>query len=63
MFHCRSGTYKLLVLTTVFDGNVWLSGLIEHLEGEVLKIGLHFGIVKLATNEALCIENAVRRMY
>ena len=60
MFHCRSGTYKLLVLTTVCDGNVWLSGLVEDLEGEVLDIRLHFGIVKLATNKTLGIENATK---
>ena len=57
-FHCKSGTYKLLGLATVFDRNIWLSEPVIHLEGEVLKIRLHVGIIKLATNETRGVENA-----
>ena len=38
---------------------MWLSTLVNDLEGEMLDIELHFSIAELATDETLCIENGV----
>lgn len=51
------GTYEFLGLASVFNRNIGLSSLVQHLEGEMLDIGLHFNIVELATNETLGIED------
>lgn len=50
-------TYEFLVLATVLDPHVWLSGFVNDLEGEMLDIGLNFDIREFATNETLGIEN------
>jgi len=40
-------TYEFLVLTAVIiHANVGFAGLVENLEGEVLDIGLNFGILE-----------------
>ena len=52
-------TYDLLGLATVLNLNVGLAILAEDLEGEVLEIGLHLGVVELATNETLSVEDTV----
>ena len=40
------------------DPDVWLAGLVEDLEGEVLDIGLDFCIGEFTANETLSIEHA-----
>ncbi len=60
MLYNRENTHKLLLLTTVLNADVRLSALAEDLKGEMLEIGLHFSIVKLATNETLGVEDTER---
>ena len=50
-------TYKFLVFATVLDPDVRLAGLVDDFEGEVLEIGLDFGIGEFTANETLCIED------
>ena len=57
---CKWNTYEFLGFASVLDRNIGLSSLVDHLEGKVLDIGLHFDIVELATNETLGTEDAVR---
>ena len=56
---CKKTTYEFLGLATVLNLNVGLAILAEDLEGEVLDIRLHFGVVELATNESLSVEDTV----
>ena len=53
-------TYEFLGFASVLDRNIGLSILVDHLEGKVLDIGLHFDIIELATNKTLGTEDAVR---
>jgi len=50
-------TYEFLFLATIFDPDVWFASLVDDFEGEVLEVGLHFGIGKFATDETLGIED------
>jgi hypothetical protein len=50
-------TYEFFFLATVFNTDVGFTTLAEDLEGEVLEVGLNFGIIELATNKTFCIEN------
>jgi hypothetical protein len=59
----RNGeTYEFLVLATVLYPDVRLAALVDDREGEVLDVGLHFGIRELATDETLGIEHAVKEI-
>ena len=58
-----SETYELLGLATVFDLNVGLATLVDHLEGEVLHVGLHLGIFELAADETFGVEDGVVRVH
>jgi hypothetical protein len=53
----RNKTYEIFLLATILDLDVRFASLVEDLEGEVLNIGLHFGIVELSADETLCIED------
>lgn len=54
----RNGqTYKFLVLATILNPNVRLAGLVKDREGEVLDIGLNFGLGEFTANETLSIED------
>ena len=52
-------THEFLVLATVLDADVRLSGLVENGEREVLDIGLDLGVVELATDETLRVKDGV----
>ena len=45
------------MLATVLDIDVWLTTLVNDLEGKVLHIGLNLGIGEFTTNETLGIED------
>lgn len=50
---------ECLLLALELDLNDRLATLVDDLEGEVLHIGLNLGVVELASDEALCVENCV----
>ena len=56
-------THKLLELATVLDLDVRLSTLVRDLEWPVLHVALDLGIIELATNETLSIEDGVFRVH
>ena len=53
-------TYEFLVLATVLDLDVWLSSLVDDLEGEVLDIGLHFRIGESTADKTFNSEDTGR---
>ena len=55
-------THKLLELATVLDLDVRLSTLVRDLEWPVLHVALDLGIIELATNETLSVEDGVLRV-
>lgn len=50
-------TDEFLCLTAVLDLDVRLSGPADDLEGEVLDIRLHFGVIELAADETLGVKD------
>lgn len=54
-------THKFLLLSTVLNLNVGFATLAEDLEGEMLHIGLNFGIVEFTTDETFGIENTMEK--
>jgi hypothetical protein len=55
---CVCGTHEFLLLASVLDLNVRFGVFAEDLKREVLQVGLHLSVSKLAANETLSIENA-----
>ncbi len=49
----------MLGLATVLDLNVGLATLVDHLEGEVLHVGLDLSILELSSDETLGVEDGV----
>ena len=49
----------MLRLTAVLNLNGGLATLADDLEGEVLDVGLHLGVIEFATDETLRIEDSV----
>ena len=52
-------TYKFFLLATILDLDIRLSVFAHNFEGEVLNIGLHFGVSEFSTDETLRIENTI----
>ena len=52
-------TYKLLGLALVLNLDDGLTTLVDDGEREVFHIGLNFGVIELASNETLSIEDGV----
>ena len=52
-------TYKLLELRLVLNPDHWLLALVANLKRPVLRIALDLGIVVLAANEALGVEDSL----
>jgi hypothetical protein len=50
-------SYEFFVFSFIFNTDVRFPSLAEHLEGEVLEIGLNLSIVKFSTNKTFCIED------
>ncbi|KAH3685156.1 hypothetical protein WICPIJ_003873 [Wickerhamomyces pijperi] len=48
-----------LGFTLELNLDLWLGGLVDNLEWEVLDVTLHLNVVKLSTNQTLSIENSV----
>ena len=55
-------THEFAELATVLDLDVRLSTLVCDLEWPVLHVALDLGIIELATNETLCVEDGVFRV-
>ena len=53
------GTHEFAELATVLDLDVRLSTLVRDLEWPVLHVALDLGIIELATNETLGVEDGV----
>ena len=49
----------MLRLAAVLNLNGGLATLADDLEGEVLDVGLHLGIIEFAADETLCVEDGV----
>ena len=56
------GTHEFAELATVLDLDVRLSTLVRDLEWPVLHVALDLGIIELATNETLSVEDGVLRV-
>lgn len=54
---------ELLLLALELDLDDGLAALLDNLEGEVLHVGLDLGVVELASNETLSIEDGVDRVH
>ena len=52
-------TYEVLRLALVLDLDVGLATLADDVEGEVLHVGLDLGVIKLAADETLRVEEGV----
>jgi hypothetical protein len=50
--------HKFLLLATVLNADVRLSGLVGNLEGEVLDIGLHLRIIEFAADETFGVQDS-----
>ena len=50
-------TYKFFLFTTIFNTDVRFATLVKDLEWEILEIGLHPRVIKLASNETFHIIN------
>jgi hypothetical protein len=48
-------THKFLLLATILDTDVRPPSPVENLEGEVLDVGLHLGIIEFAADETFCV--------
>ena len=55
-------THEFAELATVLDLDVRLSTLVRDLEWPVLHVALDLGIIELATNETLSVEDGVLRV-
>ena len=56
------GTHKVLLVTTVLHADVGFAVLFDHLEGPVLHVLFDFGVVNLAANETLGVEDSIFRV-
>ena len=57
----RLYTYEVLELVLVLDLNHRLPALVDDLEGPVLHVTLELGVLELASDETLRVENGLRR--
>ena len=58
----RKCTHELTVLAVVLDRDDRLASSVDDGEGPVLHVLLEFGLVELATDQALCVEYGVLRV-
>jgi hypothetical protein len=56
-------TYKFFVFAPVLDSDVWFTGSVDYLEGEVLDVRLDFWVGKLPADKTLGVEDTRRMKY